>query len=281
MAANVPTNTIYYYFGDQIGSLRTVTDASGNVCFNGDYTPLGYRNSYTYFCMQEFGFAGMKFEAEIPAYNTMFREYSPGQGRWLSPDPVRGKSNNPQSLNLYPYVRNMPVSSIDPKGLMMDDACDSFKLFADPGLCPVGTGPSGPGGGWGGGTSAQNGPMDGGYGGGDPGAGSGGCSGGSDPGSSIGSGFGSIWSTTATYCECYRMTAKPIFATCEFACSCSAVGGGYAEPVIGAAIFNMDTLRSACGPIYFCPEMISTNTTASSIFGITITSRVYISSCVP
>jgi YD repeat-containing protein len=45
VAANVPTNTIYYYFGDQIGSLRTVTDSSGNVCYNGDYTPLGYRNN--------------------------------------------------------------------------------------------------------------------------------------------------------------------------------------------------------------------------------------------
>ncbi len=78
VAANVPTNTVYYYFSDQIGSLRTVTDASGNVCYsNGDYTPLGYRNNYTYSCMQEFGLAGMKIGGRrFPLYNTAFREYS-------------------------------------------------------------------------------------------------------------------------------------------------------------------------------------------------------------
>jgi RHS repeat-associated protein len=117
VAVNVPTNTIYYYFGDQIGNLRTVTDASGNVCYNGDYTPLGWRDNYLYSCMQAFGFAGMNFEAEIPSYNTMFREYSPGQGRWLSPDPSPGDITNPQSLNRYAYVLNNPMGMTDPLGL--------------------------------------------------------------------------------------------------------------------------------------------------------------------
>ncbi len=117
VAANVPTNTVYYYFSDQIGSLRTVTDASGNVCYNGDYTPLGYRNNYTYSCMQEFGLAGMKLEAEIPAYNTAFREYSFAQGHWMSPDPLGGDPSNPQSLNRYAYVLNNPMSMTDPLGL--------------------------------------------------------------------------------------------------------------------------------------------------------------------
>jgi hypothetical protein len=49
----------------------------------------------------------------------MYREYGI-QGRWPSPDPLRTGAFNladPQSLNLYAYVRNTPTSFVDPRGL--------------------------------------------------------------------------------------------------------------------------------------------------------------------
>jgi len=64
----------------------------------------------------------MKLEAEIPTYNTMFREYSYGQGRWLSPDPDAGDISNPQSLNRYAYVTNNPLALTDPTGLQGNNA---------------------------------------------------------------------------------------------------------------------------------------------------------------
>jgi hypothetical protein len=40
-----------------------------------------------------------------------------GMGRFLSPDAIAGNLSNPQSLNLYSYVMNNPLTNLDPTGL--------------------------------------------------------------------------------------------------------------------------------------------------------------------
>jgi len=50
-------------------------------------------------------------------YPTPNRRYSPFLYRWLSPDPAGGHLEDPQTLNKYAYVRNNPMSLIDPTGL--------------------------------------------------------------------------------------------------------------------------------------------------------------------
>ena len=59
------------------------------------------------------------------------RHYSTQFGRFMSPDPTGiflGNLNDPQSLNLYAYVRNNSPSMTDPSGLQCDgfdsDCCD-------------------------------------------------------------------------------------------------------------------------------------------------------------
>jgi len=50
----------------------------------------------------------------------MFREYSPAQGRWVSPDPAGLTAVNltdPQSWNRYVYATNRPLDRVDPLGL--------------------------------------------------------------------------------------------------------------------------------------------------------------------
>jgi RHS repeat-associated protein len=50
----------------------------------------------------------------------LFRHYSPGQGRWISPDPAAlavVDPTNPQTWNRYAYVANNPLSYVDPSGL--------------------------------------------------------------------------------------------------------------------------------------------------------------------
>lgn len=80
-------------------------------------------------------------------YDFLARKLHSSQGRWISPDPAglnAADLTNPQSWNLYAYVTNDPLSSIDPLGLVK--------------LCPPGSGPGtvnsdgttncGTGGGW-------------------------------------------------------------------------------------------------------------------------------------
>ena len=44
------------------------------------------------------------------------RWYFPSMGRFLSADPLRGDPAQPQSLNLYAYVRGNPLNAVDPDG---------------------------------------------------------------------------------------------------------------------------------------------------------------------
>ena len=48
-----------------------------------------------------------------------WRRLSPGQGRWLSPDPGNAGADpsDPQTWNMYAYVRNNPTTFTDPTGL--------------------------------------------------------------------------------------------------------------------------------------------------------------------
>jgi RHS repeat-associated protein len=125
VAANVPTNTVYYYFSDQIGSLQTVTNSTGTICYDSDNTPNGYRFQYVTTCAQQFGLAAMKLDAAAPNYYTLFRQYSYGTARWLSPDPLTGDISNPQSLNRYVYVMNNPMGLVDTAGL-----CPGWQMSA-------------------------------------------------------------------------------------------------------------------------------------------------------
>jgi len=63
---------------------------------------------------------------------TTFRNFSPGLGRWLSPDPLAGDITNPQSLNRYPYVVNNPTSFTDPLGLLLTA---QYACYNPMGIC--------------------------------------------------------------------------------------------------------------------------------------------------
>jgi len=78
------------------------------------YKPFGEAVQTT---MPEFGFTGQRFEATIGLYDYRARWYDPGLGRFVSPDPLVPRPDDPQSFNRYSYVDNDPVSRSDPTGL--------------------------------------------------------------------------------------------------------------------------------------------------------------------
>jgi RHS repeat-associated protein len=63
---------------------------------------------------------GKERDTESGLDNFGFRYYASNMGRWMSPDPsglAFADPTNPQSLNLYSYVLNNPLSFTDPDGL--------------------------------------------------------------------------------------------------------------------------------------------------------------------
>ena len=64
-------------------------------------------------------FTGQQWDSESGLHYFRARHYSTQFGRFMSPDPTGiflGNLNDPQSLNLYSYVRNNPTSMTDPSG---------------------------------------------------------------------------------------------------------------------------------------------------------------------
>ena len=112
----------FYYTRDHLGSIRELTDGSGNVRARYTYDPFGRRTKVSGDVDADFGFAGMFWTAEANLSLTRFRAYDPGLGRWLSRDPLRNAELK-EGPNLYAYVRNEPVGRIDPEGLCFDTLC--------------------------------------------------------------------------------------------------------------------------------------------------------------
>jgi RHS repeat-associated protein len=82
------------------------------------YAPFGeqYATSGT----SDASFTGQNADTTSTLYDFTFREHSPSQGRWISPDPAGvavADITNPQSWNRYAYVLGSPLNMIDPSGL--------------------------------------------------------------------------------------------------------------------------------------------------------------------
>jgi RHS repeat-associated protein len=123
-----------YLTADNLGSTRLLTDSNSNVIERHDYLPfgedipagmgfrttaLGYLNQGAPDGLTE-RFTGKERDAETGLDYFGARYLSSAQGRWMSPDwstrpdpmPYADPSN-PQTLNLYGYVQNNPLSLID------------------------------------------------------------------------------------------------------------------------------------------------------------------------
>jgi RHS repeat-associated protein len=122
-----------YLTTDHLGSTRAVTDGSGNVKERHDYLPFGEEiyagiggRSSTY----GYGpdsvkqkFTQKERDNETGLDNFVTRYYSSSAGRFTSPDDFLNDSHvsDPQSWNLYTYVRNNPLRYIDPDGRVRRD----------------------------------------------------------------------------------------------------------------------------------------------------------------
>jgi len=105
----------YYLITDQIGSVRAVADATGNVLKEITYDSFGniLDDTNPAFTVP-LGFAGGLHDRDTGLVRFGFRDYDPDPGTWTAKDPILFGSGD---TYLYEYCSNDPINHIDPTGL--------------------------------------------------------------------------------------------------------------------------------------------------------------------
>ena len=118
-------NNVDYYFADHLGTARVVTNSSGAILDDSDFYPFGGERPVASSSRNNYKFTGKERDPESGLDDFGARYYSSAIGRFMTPDwsalpaPVPyAELGNPQTLNLYSYVSNNPLTGIDPDGHM-------------------------------------------------------------------------------------------------------------------------------------------------------------------
>lgn len=117
----------YYYTRDHLGSVREMTDSSGNIQARYDYDPYGRATAIINTIPSDFQYAGYYEHAPSGLNLTQYRAYDPITARWLSRDPLPDAERS-QGPNLYGYVGNDPVAFRDPLGLCCETEAAAVAL---------------------------------------------------------------------------------------------------------------------------------------------------------
>jgi RHS repeat-associated protein len=114
---------ISYFFSDHLGSSRVVTSATGGIVDESDFYPFGGERVITSTSGNNYKFTGKERDTESGLDYFAARYYSSQFGRFMTPDWADTPTTvpyadfgNPQSLNLYTYVGNNPITRFDVDG---------------------------------------------------------------------------------------------------------------------------------------------------------------------
>jgi RHS repeat-associated protein len=118
-----PGLAVSYYFSDHLKTASVITDSVGNVKSESDYYPWGGELQFVNNDSNHYKFTGKERDSETGLDYFGARYYSNGLGRFITPDWAAkatavpyAEFADPQSLNLYTYVRNIPTTRYDADG---------------------------------------------------------------------------------------------------------------------------------------------------------------------
>src|SRR5215813_4015306 len=118
-----PSNAVSYYFSDHLKTASVITDSAGTVKADSDYYPWGGELQFVNNDPNHYKFTGKERDLETGLDYFGARYYGNWLGRFITPDwsstPVAvpyADLTDPQSLNQYSYVRNLPTVRIDADG---------------------------------------------------------------------------------------------------------------------------------------------------------------------
>jgi RHS repeat-associated protein len=130
---------ILYLHDDHLGSIETITDASGKVVDHLKYDPFGARRNSQNLATPisqspvdvHRGFTDQEHDDEFSLINMHGRMYDATMGRFLSADPLVGDPFFSQSYNRYSYVLNNPLSFTDPTGFQSSPSGSGTEPSSD------------------------------------------------------------------------------------------------------------------------------------------------------
>jgi len=133
-----PADSVFYYFSDHLKTASVITDSAGNIKEDEDYYPWGGELQFVNNDSNHYKFTGKERDAETGLDYFGARYYGNWLGRFITPDwsmapvPVPyANLGDPQSLNQYGYVRNLPTSRVDLDG----HGCPPVCTLPDPTSC--------------------------------------------------------------------------------------------------------------------------------------------------
>jgi RHS repeat-associated protein len=120
---DLPGGAVSFYVSDFLKTTDVVTDAQGSIKNESDFYPWGGELQFLANDSNHYKFTGKERDSETGLDYFGARYYSNGLGRFITPDWSAKPATvpyavlgDPQSLNLYTYVRNIPTSQIDADG---------------------------------------------------------------------------------------------------------------------------------------------------------------------
>lgn len=138
---------VKWLHGDRLGSIETVTDATGQVVESHGFGPFGTPRGDNWedssgklgSKVTTRGFTTHEHLDQHRLIHMNGRAYDPRLGRFLSVDPFIQDIANGQNLNPYSYILNNPLSGVDPSGYAAGDETVTTtqvrRGFASPGSC--------------------------------------------------------------------------------------------------------------------------------------------------
>jgi RHS repeat-associated protein len=117
-----------YFLADALGSVRQLTDASGNVLLARAYEPYGSPAALAGEAISSYAFVGEAYDPDGLTY-LRARYYDGAQGRFVSRDSWQGSALQPLSFNLWLYAYANPVNATDPSGSITVDESGQADLI--------------------------------------------------------------------------------------------------------------------------------------------------------
>ena len=118
----VGTSATQWYFHDQLGSTRALTDSTGTVTGTYGYTTYGAVSAHTG-TATPLQYAGQYTDVESGLIYLRARSYDPATAQFLTVDPAVDATRS-----AYGYAADSPLNGMDPTGLWTVGGCGNFAV---------------------------------------------------------------------------------------------------------------------------------------------------------